>query len=201
MVRWLWLKRTNSKPRQTSSRFSACRGSICRASPNGIASISRSASYGGVKPTMIAVRRHRSSWRGCRSSWPTPSVKSRERAAYAAEARELLRRACEQCLPDLNEEQTRAFDAQMQAALEADPPIFASKEERASLEQRYAVANPRWNRIPEARRRYLEELSTTKEPLAKLHPRQRELVEGTLRNYPGLTAEGAIEVLKEFGGF
>ena len=84
----------------------------------------------------------------------------RERVAYAAEARELLRQAREQCLPDLNEELTRAFNAQMQAALKADPPVFETKEERALSEQRYAVANPRWNRIPETRRRYLEELST-----------------------------------------
>jgi hypothetical protein len=81
----------------------------------------------------------------------------RERVAYAAEARELLLQACEQCLPDLNEELMRAFNAQMQAVLGADPPVFESKEERALFEQRYAVANPRWSRIPEARRRYLEE--------------------------------------------
>jgi hypothetical protein len=38
------------------------------------------------------------------------------------------------------------------------------------------------------------------DPLASLNPRERELVEDTLRDYPGLTVEEAIEILHEFGG-
>jgi hypothetical protein len=39
-----------------------------------------------------------------------------------------------------------------------------------------------------------------KDPLANLNQRERELVEGTLRNYPELTVEQALEMLKELGG-
>jgi hypothetical protein len=53
---------------------------------------------------------------------------------------------------------TRTLDELIQSAMEGDPPEFSSKEERDLFEQRYAEAEPRWNRIPEARRRYLEEL-------------------------------------------
>ena len=38
------------------------------------------------------------------------------------------------------------------------------------------------------------------DPLAGLNPRERELVEQTLRDYPQLTVEKAIQVLTEFGG-
>jgi len=38
------------------------------------------------------------------------------------------------------------------------------------------------------------------DPLAKLNPRERKLVEDTLQAYPQLTVEEAIETLKEFGG-
>jgi hypothetical protein len=38
------------------------------------------------------------------------------------------------------------------------------------------------------------------DPLASLNPRERELVEDTLKAYPQLTPEQAIEMLTEFGG-
>jgi hypothetical protein len=50
------------------------------------------------------------------------------------------------------------FTRLMQSALEGDPPVFSSIAERDEFERRYAEANPRWNRIPEARRQYLEKL-------------------------------------------
>jgi hypothetical protein len=50
------------------------------------------------------------------------------------------------------------FTRLMQSVLEGDPPVFSSTAERDEFERRYAEANPRWNRIPEARRRYLEKL-------------------------------------------
>ena len=39
-----------------------------------------------------------------------------------------------------------------------------------------------------------------KDPLANLNQRERDLVEEALRNYPGITVEATIEILKEFGG-
>ena len=59
--------------------------------------------------------------------------------------------------PDLYDDE-RTLDELMQSALEGDPPVFSSREERDSFEQRYAEANPRWNRIPEAQRRFIDEL-------------------------------------------
>lgn len=56
------------------------------------------------------------------------------------------------------EEVSLEFTKLMQSALEGNPPVFATKEERAEFEEYYAAVNPRWNRIPEERRRYLEQL-------------------------------------------
>jgi len=38
------------------------------------------------------------------------------------------------------------------------------------------------------------------DPLANLSPQDRKLVEQTLQDYPGLTPEKAIEMLRAFGG-
>jgi hypothetical protein len=45
----------------------------------------------------------------------------------------------------------------------------------------------------------VEQKAAKPDLLANLNPRERELVEGTLKNYPGLTVEEAIEILTEFG--
>jgi hypothetical protein len=43
-------------------------------------------------------------------------------------------------------------------------------------------------------------VAEAKDPLANLNSRERELVEEALRNYPELTVEETIEILREFGG-
>jgi hypothetical protein len=81
---------------------------------------------------------------------------------------------------------------------EPRPPVRFSGLYCCSLRPVTFYSDP--NRVTKMERTAEETAAAVEEALKDLRPEDRRLVQNVLDTYPGLTAEKAIEMLREFGG-